>query len=177
MSGSSSIEHLSAMATIPSPFASTCNQNNNQSLQSIGTTSSDVDDVSTSPTPSETTTEGSTNAVVFTGVINGTEYNNLRWEDCDYNEDGEPIGIDNKTRKQIQVVKLHKTCSKLQVYGVKNAKKDNIIESILTTYKNNVAYNTLKEMTMDNGSNKENIVTNQPNQPTAPRKNISVHIA
>jgi hypothetical protein len=157
------------MATIPSPFASTSNRNNNQSLLTVGTTSFDVDNVSTSPTPSETTEVGA-NAVLITGVTTN-KYNNLRWEDCDYNAEGEPIGIDNKTWKQIQVVKLHKICSKLQVYGVKNAKKDNIIESILTTYKNNVAYNTLKEMTMmETGINKENIVTNQPNQSTAPRK-------
>jgi hypothetical protein len=51
----------------------------------------------------------------------------MQWEDCDFNKDNDQIGVNGKTWKQIHVAKLHKICSKLQVYGVKNAKKDNEI--------------------------------------------------
>jgi hypothetical protein len=160
MSGFSSIDQLTSMATIESPFA---HINNNQSL--VGTTTyNDVEEDRFAMIPTPTVPEVEVIINAASHMVHN-EYQNIQWEDCDFNEDGDPIGVDGKTWKQIHVAKLHKICSKLQVYGVKNAKKDNIIESIINTYKNSILYITLKS-TMD-GDNKEN--DNQP-QPSAPRK-------
>jgi hypothetical protein len=165
MSVFSSINQLASMATIESPCAHT---NSNQSLSIISSTGStttydDVDQACFATIPTPTLEVDVINNAA--SQMENNEYQNIQWDDCDFNDNGDPIGVDGKTWKQIHVAKLHKICSKLQVYGVKNAKKDNFIESIINTYNNSILYNTLKT-TMD-GDNREN--GNQP-QPSAPRK-------
>jgi hypothetical protein len=71
-------------------------------------------------------------------------YNGLTWETCDYSLDGDVIGVQGTIWKNLPVAKLRNICSKLQVYGVKNCKKDFIIETIIKTYNNMMAYNKLK---------------------------------
>jgi hypothetical protein len=172
MSTFSTIDQLAAMATVPSPYASVPN---NQSFPVlVGTTSFDVESgssasgtgISTSPTPTEeivviNTVPPSATARTSTLVpTTDNECSNVQWKDCDMNDNNEPISIDGKTWKQISVLKLHKICSKLQVNGVKNAKKDVIIESIINTYKNSLAYDTLKLSIEE--ADKENRNFNQP---------------
>jgi hypothetical protein len=89
----------------------------------------------------------------------GNEFERLEWSTCDYDSSGRPIGFDGKTWGQYQVVKLRVVCSKLQVYGVKNARKDQIMDSIIKTYQNLKVYSTTKEV-FDN------------NPPTSTRKEI-----
>jgi hypothetical protein len=56
-----------------------------------------------------------------------THYEGLTWDTCDYGLDGTVVGVHGKIWKNLPVVKLRTICSKLQVYGVKNCKKDFMI--------------------------------------------------
>jgi hypothetical protein len=155
MSTFSTIDQLAAMTTVPSPFAAfTSTALNNQSYP-VGTLSTSFDGdsgvisgISTSPTPFEEIIVFNTvpPSVTAPAAVTTTEcaYNNLQWEDCDFNNDNVPIGIFGKTWKQISVLKLHRVCTKLQAYGIKNAKKELIVESIVNTYKNRLSYNILE---------------------------------
>jgi hypothetical protein len=64
-----------------------------------------------------------------------SEFDRLEWSTCDYDSSGKPIGYDGKLWSQYAVLKLRTICSKLQVYGVKNARKDVILKS--TSLRNN----------------------------------------
>jgi hypothetical protein len=74
------------------------------------------------------------------------EFDQLEWSSCDYDTAGTPIGYDGKLWSQFQVAKLRCICSKLQVYGVKNARKHHIMDAIVNTYNNLQAYSTMKQM-------------------------------
>jgi hypothetical protein len=81
-----------------------------------------------------------------------TEFDRLEWSTCDYDSSGIPIGFDGKLWSQYAVLKLRVIFSKLQVYGVKNARKDIILDSIIKTYQNLQVYTTMKEVVDGNGS-------------------------
>jgi hypothetical protein len=109
---------------------------------------------------SNTTSPSSIEIVVttVTETIPRNKFELLTWETCDKDEEDVPIGFEGRLWNNFSVLKLRNICSKLQVYGIKNAKKENIIESIVTTYQNTKAYSTIrKSMTDDNqqGTRKE----------------------
>jgi hypothetical protein len=73
------------------------------------------------------------------------EYDNLQWDDCDFDEDGRPVGVQGKLWNQLSVAKLRIICRRLQVYGVKNVRKEGIIEAIGKTYHNTQVYAAIKK--------------------------------
>jgi hypothetical protein len=77
--------------------------------------------------------------------IVSNEYDNLQWVDCDFNEEGKPIGLQGKLWNQLSVAKLRIICRRLQVYGVKNVRKEGIIEAIGKTYHNTTVYAAIKK--------------------------------
>jgi hypothetical protein len=68
------------------------------------------------------------------------EFELLSWDTCDYNDEGVPIGYMGKLWMNFPVLKLQVICRKLVVYGIKNAKKEHIVESIVKTQQNSKAY-------------------------------------
>jgi hypothetical protein len=81
------------------------------------------------------------------------EFDQLEWSTCDFDSAGSPVGYSGKLWSQYAVVKLGTICSKLQVYGVKNACKDHIMDAIVNTYNNKQAYSTMKEMVNNQQAN------------------------
>jgi hypothetical protein len=69
-----------------------------------------------------------------------SEFSCVTWETCDFNNEGAPIGFQGKLWMTYTVLKLRVICKKLKVYGIKNAKKEHIIESIMKTHHNSKAY-------------------------------------
>jgi hypothetical protein len=92
----------------------------------------------TAPEPNSDTTPEVPVPIQEVQVVNG--FARLEWQTCDYDSAGCPIGFDGKLWSQYQVVKLRSLCSKLQVYGVKNARKDHIMDAIVNTYNNLQVY-------------------------------------
>jgi hypothetical protein len=60
----------------------------------------------------------------------------LSWDTCDFNNEGTLVGFRGKYWNNYPVVKLRI----LRVYGVKNAKKDHAVDSIMRTHQNSAAY-------------------------------------
>jgi hypothetical protein len=62
------------------------------------------------------------------------EFQFLTWNTCDFNKEGVPIGYNGKLWINYPVIKLQVICCKLVVHGIKNAKKEHIVESIMKTH-------------------------------------------
>jgi hypothetical protein len=77
--------------------------------------------------------------------IASNKYNNLQWVDCDFNEEGKPVGVQGKLWNQLSVAKLRIICRRLQVYGFKNVRKEGIIEAIGKTYHNTTVSAAIKK--------------------------------
>jgi hypothetical protein len=86
-----------------------------------------------------------TNVPVTEVEVVPCEYTNLQWDKCDFDENGRSIGVFGKLWMQLSVAKLRIICRKLQVYGVKNVRKEGIVEAIGKTYHNSQAYTTIQK--------------------------------
>jgi hypothetical protein len=65
--------------------------------------------------------------------IVSNEYDNLQWDNCDYNKEGQVVGVFGKLWDQLLVAKLLIICKKLQVYRIKKVQKEGILEAIVKT--------------------------------------------
>jgi hypothetical protein len=63
-------------------------------------------------------------------------FQSLNRDTCDYNQEELPIGYNGKLWIIFPVLKLRVICRKLVVYCIKIAKKEQIVEAIMKTYKN-----------------------------------------
>jgi hypothetical protein len=86
-----------------------------------------------------------TNVPVTEVAVVPCEYTNLQWDKCDFNENGSLIGVFGNLWMQLSVAKLRIICRKLQVFGVKNVRKEGIVEAIGKTYQNLQAYTTIQK--------------------------------
>jgi hypothetical protein len=105
--------------------------------------------------PTENTTAGSTS---------DDDFNYLAWDTCDFNEEGTPIGYLGKLWINYPVLKLRVICKKLMVYGIKNAKKDHIVESIVKTHQNSKAYAIVRNSMEDIDNNQQQGTTRKEQQ-------------
>jgi hypothetical protein len=74
----------------------------------------------------------------------------LDWSLYNYNGEGKLVGFDGKLWSQYAVIKLQTLCSKLQVHGVENARKDLIVDAIFKNHHNLHVYSTIKEVVDSN---------------------------
>jgi hypothetical protein len=88
---------------------------------------------------------GTSNVPVTEVEVVPCEYTNLHWDKCDFDENGSQIGVFGKLWMQLAVAKLRIICRKLQVYGVKNVRKEGIVEVIGKIYHNLQAYTRIQK--------------------------------
>jgi hypothetical protein len=79
----------------------------------------------------------------------------LTWETCDFNKEGSPIGFKGKLWMSYTVLNLRVICKKLVVYGIKNAKKEYIVDSIMKTHQNSKAYALVRGTMVNNDNNQQ----------------------
>ena len=75
----------------------------------------------------------------------------IQWTDIVEDENGKAVGISGIEWKDFSSKQLRTICSRLSVRGVKNAKKSDMIERLVTFYENKKAYTALqtRERAMD----------------------------
>jgi hypothetical protein len=85
------------------------------------------------------------------------DFSNVTWENLDSSPTGLPIGYQQKLWNEYRSIELRSICSRLFVRGIKNSKKAEMIESIITTYNNKNNYTLLKKPTTFNNSPRKEI--------------------
>jgi hypothetical protein len=82
-------------------------------------------------------------------------FNTVTWEQLDYNDKNEPIGLNGKLWNELKSAQIRSVCSKLGVKGIKNAKKGVMAETLVSTHKNFKAYALLSKSNTNEVPRKE----------------------
>jgi hypothetical protein len=69
---------------------------------------------------------------------------NFSWESLEYNNSGIPFGYKGLPFSHYKSLTIQSMASKLNVKGIKNAKKSEMINEIIATHKNKTAYTSCK---------------------------------
>jgi hypothetical protein len=85
-------------------------------------------------------------------VINLEE---VHWTDVDVNEEGNATGVLGSEFKELLSKKLRTICSRLNLKGVKNVKKQSMVDRLNQAYKNWINYKTLQNRKQDTAPRKQ----------------------
>jgi hypothetical protein len=112
--------------------------------------------------PSETTiSEGDTHCDLLPSDINLEEVlrvinlEEVHWTDVDIDEDGNATGVLGSEFKELSSKQLRTICSRLNLKGVKNVKKQDMVDRLIIAHKNWNNYKTLQNRKQDTAPRKQ----------------------
>ena len=70
-------------------------------------------------------------------------FDNIKWSDIDVDDDGAPSGAFGIKFEDLTSKQLRTMCSRLKVKGVKNVKKQEMVDRLVNTHRNWIRYQEL----------------------------------